>query len=137
MTVVVDTNVIAYLLLDTEPFRDEVHAFWASHDDVCAPASWEAELVNVIWLAVRAGVIDRDAGLEKLRLARALGIRSEPVSGLWEGALVRAVHADHPAYDTLFAELAVRIGAPLTTFDKRLLERFSEIARRPGTLMSA
>ena len=30
MTAVVDTNVIAYYLLGTEPFLDEVRQFWRS-----------------------------------------------------------------------------------------------------------
>ncbi|MGM0578004.1 MAG: type II toxin-antitoxin system VapC family toxin [Myxococcota bacterium] len=137
MTVVADTNVIAYLLLRTEPFVDEVRTFWASHDDIHAPASWQAELVNVLWLAVRAGVVDRSAGLERLRLADALGIRSAPVSDLWEGALTRATRADHAAYDTLFVELATRLGAPLATFDKALLASFPHIACRPHDLLEA
>ena len=134
MRIVVDTNVVAYFVLGTVPFRDEASAFWRKVDAPVAPASWEAELVNVVWLAVRAGVIDTGEGLDRLRLARTLDVEPVPVRGLWDGALARAVSHDHPAYDTLFVELAAREGVPLATFDRGLLARFPKLARRPGDL---
>src|SRR5262245_20447347 len=51
--VVVDTNVVAYYLLGTEPFADEARAFWRGGGAMSAPAHWQAELANVIWMAVR------------------------------------------------------------------------------------
>ena len=47
MTVVVDTNVVAYLLLGTERFVAESRRFMAVVDQGLAPALWEAELANV------------------------------------------------------------------------------------------
>ena len=134
MSVVVDTNVVAYFVLGTTPYRAEAAAFWRRADAPVAPASWEAELVNVIWCTVRAGVIDSGEGLDRLRLARALDVESVPVRNLWDGALARATSRDHPAYDTLFVELAARTGTLLATFDRGLLTRFPEVARRPRDL---
>jgi predicted nucleic acid-binding protein len=134
VTVVVDTNVIAYYLLRTEPFAREAREFWSARHTIRAPASWEAELANVVWMAVRARVMDRDAAIDKLRLADALGIRSESVRDLWEGALARAVSSNHPAYDTVFVELAIRLRAPLATFDEGLIAKFPEVAKRPRDL---
>ena len=48
MRVVVDTNVLAYYLLKTEPFVDELRGFWRRVEAAHAPASWEAELANVL-----------------------------------------------------------------------------------------
>ena len=132
MTVVVDTNVAAYHLLGTEPFREEASAFWQRVDAPIAPASWEAELANVIWLAARAEVFDAGEALLKLRLARGLDVEMVPVRSLWDGALARAVARNHPVYDTLFVELAAREAAPLVTFDQKLLELHPEVACRPG-----
>ena len=44
MIVVVDTNVVAYYLLGTEPFVDEVRQFWRAAEETWAPVHWEAEL---------------------------------------------------------------------------------------------
>ena len=131
---VVDTNVVAYYLLRTEPFAEEAARTFRLAGELLAPASWEPELANVIWQAVRAGVILRDEARRRLRLAARLGLVSVSVQGLWEGALVRALDGDHPAYDTLFVELAVRSGVPLVTFDGALLRKFPDVACRPGSL---
>jgi predicted nucleic acid-binding protein len=98
---------------------------------VAAPALWEAELVNTLWVALRLGSIEADQGIEKLELARGLGITTVPVQNLWEGAFVLASAHAHPAYDTLYVELARRLDVPLATFDERLREKFPGIAVRP------
>jgi len=135
VSIVVDTNVVAYNVLGTRPHRDECAALLRGRRELVALASWEAELVNMVWLAARHAVIDGAEGLERLRLASTLGIRSVAPSTLWQGALARAVAHEHPAYDTLFVELAVREGTRLATFDERLLELFPRIACRPGELI--
>ncbi|MGC4086150.1 MAG: hypothetical protein QM736_29520 [Vicinamibacterales bacterium] len=53
MKAVVDTNVIAHLLLGTEAFVDEAKACFNAVSRPIAPAHWEAELTNVVWMAVR------------------------------------------------------------------------------------
>ncbi len=131
VSAVVDTNVIAYYLLATEPFADEVSAFWRRFTEVSAPASWEAELVNVLWQAVRAQVVDLAQAQHRLELARQLGITSTPVRDLWASALVLAAASGQPAYDTVFVELALRLQVPLVTFDRKLLDAFPQVARRP------
>jgi predicted nucleic acid-binding protein len=134
MSVVVDTNVIAYFLLGTEKFVDEVRAFWAEVVDPIAPSSWEAELTNVLWMAARSKVLSEEEAVAKLDLVLGLGIRSVPVADLWKGALVRSIRSTISAYDTLFVELAVREGASLATFDGAVLQAFPTVARRPMDL---
>ena len=134
MRAVIDTNVIAYLLLGTEEFVAESRAFIANLDEGIAPALWEAELTNVIWMAVRQGVMPLEEGGKRLSAAAQLGIRSVPNQALWHGALVRAVRADIAAYDALFVELAIRESLPLATFDRGILTAFPGIAHRPGSL---
>ena len=134
VSAVVDTNVVAYYLLATEPFIDEVSAFWRQVSEVFAPASWEVELVNVLWLAIRAQVLDLAQAQHRLELARQLGISSTPVCDLWTSALALAAASGQPAYDTVFVELALRLEVPLVTFDRRLLDAFPQVARRPGAV---
>jgi predicted nucleic acid-binding protein len=132
---VVDTNVVAYFLLDTEPFQEECTRFWRALDEAIAPASWEAELTNVLWMAARQKVVDLEGALRRLDLARALGVRSVPVPSLWHGALARAHSSGIAAYDTLFIELAEREDLPFATFDGPVLTAFPDIAKRPGLLV--
>lgn len=134
MRAVVDTNVIAYLLLGTEGFREECERFWREVDDPIAPASWEAELTNVLWMAARKQVIDLPEALHRLELAKGLGVRSIAVSTLWSGALVRAHSSGLAAYDALFVELADREAVPLATFDEGVLKAFPKQAMRPRRL---
>jgi predicted nucleic acid-binding protein len=131
---VVDTNVIAYFLLGTESVREECERFWREVEDPIAPASWEAELINVLWMATRKNVLDLPEALHRLELARALGIHSVSSSSLWHGALVRAHGSGIAAYDTLFVELAEREGIPLATFDEPLIKAFPRLAMPPRKL---
>ena len=134
MRAVVDTNVIAYYLLKTEPFHREAREFWRAVDEPIAPSFWAAEFVNAVWAVTRSGAITPAEALERVRLASLLGLESIEVTSLWAGALSCALDADHPAYDTLFVELARREQVALVTFDKKLLARFPDVARRPNAL---
>ena len=136
MRAVVDTNVVAYFLFGTEPFAGETRRFWDAVREPIAPALWEAELANVVWMAIRSGVIEAHEGPKRLDLAARLGVHSVPSRELWHGAVTRAVRSGAAAYDTLFVELADRERLPLATFDKKVLSAFPEIAKRPGVLVA-
>jgi predicted nucleic acid-binding protein len=132
---VIDTNVVAYLLLGTEAFVNESRACFEHVATPLAPAHWEAELTNVVWMAVRARVLPAAEGPVRLGLARRLGIESIATATLCQGALLRAIESGVSAYDTLFVELAARSACPLLTFDKTVLKAFPDIARRPRDLL--
>ena len=131
MRAVVDTNVIAYFLLGTAGFRDECERFWREVNEPVAPASWEAELTNVLWMATRKHLVDLPEALHRLELAKGLGIRSVAVSSLWSGAFARAHASGIAAYDALFVELADREAVPLATFDEPVMRAFPRLAMRP------
>ena len=136
MKAVVDTNVVAYYMFGTEPFVDEVRRFWRTAEEPSAPAHWEAELANAIWMAVRMGVLSAEEGHQKLDMAARLGIESVTNRSLWQPALTRALSSGVPVYDALFVELAVQRNLRLVTFDKNVLKTFPKIAHRPGSLPS-
>lgn len=136
MKAVVDTNVVAYLILGTDRFVDEARSFMAALDEAWAPALWEAELANALWRAVRHNVLPLDEAAKRLTLADGLGIHSVANRTLWQGALVRAHATNVAVYDTLFVELAVREQVPLVTFDGGMLKAFPGIAVRPGSLLA-
>lgn len=135
MRAVVDTNVVAYFLMETQPFVDEARQFWLTVDEPVAPALWEAELANVVWLAVRAGIVRPEQGLRWLEMASGLGIHSVPSWTLWLGALDRSIASGIAVYGSLFVELAARQGIALATFDRKVLAAFPDIAKRPGDLV--
>ena len=132
MKAVVDTNVIAYYLLHSPEYEAETREFWSTLREPLAPALWEAEFANVVWMSVRAGAVSAAEGPAKLHLARRLGIRAVPTQTLWHGALFRAIETGVAIYDTLFVELAERERVSLVTFDQRLLRTWPDIARRPA-----
>jgi predicted nucleic acid-binding protein len=134
VTVIIDTNVVAYYLLGTEPFVAEVRQFWQTVAEASAPAHWEAELANAIWMAIRRGVLPREEGHQKLDMAARLGIRSVSIRSLWQPALTRAIDSGAAVYDALFVELAAQRNEFLATFDEDLLTKFPEIAKRPSSL---
>jgi predicted nucleic acid-binding protein len=132
---VVDTNVVAYLLLGTAGFIEEARRCFDTVSNPIAPAHWEVELTNVLWMAVRAGILPPEEGQARLGLARRLGIESVSTTTLCQGALLRSVSSGVAVYDTLFIELAARTDCPLVTFDKTLLRIFPDIAMRPRDLL--
>jgi predicted nucleic acid-binding protein len=132
---VVDTNVVAYLLLGTAGFIEEARRCFDTVSNPIAPAHWEVELTNVLWMAVRAGILPPEEGQARLGLARRLGIESVSTTTLCQGALLRSVSVGVAVYDTLFIELAARTDCPLVTFDKTLLRIFPDIAMRPRDLL--
>lgn len=135
MKAVVDTNVVAYFLLGTPKFVSEAREFWNRADELLAPAVWEAEIANVVWMATRAKVVTAQDASAKLALAGRLGILSINNRTLWHGALARSMSSGIAVYDTLFVELAEREGIALATFDGKVLKAYPEIAKRPRELL--
>lgn len=136
MKAVVDTNVVAYMLLGTEEYVDEARSFLEFAGGLLAPSLWEAELAKVLWMAARRKVLTIEEATNKLTLADRLGIHSVSNRTLWKGALVRAHQSGVAVYDSLFVELAVREELRLATFDAAVLKAFPNIAGRPAALMT-
>ena len=126
---------MAAALLGEESRGAEATRLLAAASTLLAPSHWKAELANVVWKAAVFHGLDRERCLDVLQLAESLPISSVDVAELWRGAVARAVAARHPAYDTLFVELAVREGAPLASYDAALRRRFPQVVRTPVTLL--
>jgi predicted nucleic acid-binding protein len=134
MSAVVDTNVVAYYLLGTEPFVVGARNFWQATDEPMAPAHWQTELTNVLWMAVRTGTLSASEGHRRLDFASRLRLRSVPIGSLWQNALTLSLDSGLSAYDTLFVALARRRRLPLVTFDKLVLKAFPDVAKRPSDI---
>jgi predicted nucleic acid-binding protein len=133
---VVDTNILAYYVLGTEPFNEELDGVFSMPLELIAPDSWQAEFLNVLWQTTRFREISLFHGLELLEEVGRLLSWTVPVVSLWREALVVAEEYNCSTYDTLFVALAEREGCDLLTYDKRLLTSFPKIARSPHQLLS-
>ncbi len=131
----VDTDVVAAALLGEPETGAQAERLLASRLELYAPVHWTAELSNVVWKAVRIGRLAKGTVDRVLSLAEALPIIAVPVAALWRGAVARAIANDHPVYDTLFVELATRLGARVASFDRQLRERFADRVRHPKDLL--
>jgi predicted nucleic acid-binding protein len=120
----------------TEPFAVEARHFWRRKGQPVAPAHWQAELANVLWMAVRTGALSAEEGHRRLDFAGRLRVRPVPIGSLWLSALTLSLASGLSAYDTLFVALARLRRLPLVTFDKQVLKAFPDVALRPGEISS-
>lgn len=129
---VVDANVLSYYLLRSEPFAEALSSFLPKTTDLLAPDLWRAELLNVLWMAVRHQRVPEETAGRLFRTAERLITRTVAASGLWRSALRLSCERAHPVYDTLYVALAQREKVPLWTYDKGILKCFPDVAERPG-----
>ena len=131
--IVIDTNVVAYHLLQTDPFAEEIQRLARREPDWVAPPLLRSELRNVLALQHR----ERDL---PIREAKKLAGQAE---ALFENALLEvesgtifdlAVQSDLSAYDCEYIALAQRMDVPLITYDENILDDFPGIAHEPGDM---
>jgi predicted nucleic acid-binding protein len=124
--IVVDTNLIAYLLLEGERTKQAEKALLADAE-WAAPLLWRSEFRNVLALYLRQEVISFDLALniaeeaELLMQGKEYELSSSEVLGL-----VAESHCS--AYDCEFVALAQSFRVPLVTSDKRILSEFPKTA---------
>ena len=122
--IVVDTNVIAYLLLPGE-HSDATRRAFARDPAWTAPVLWRSEFRSVLAGYMRKGELDvADAA----QLEQAAGTILEGAEFHPDGGRVlRLVAASRcSAYDCEFVALGEELGVPLVTTDARVLKDFPE-----------
>jgi len=134
--IVIDTDVVAAILLGQTDRSEEAAALVGACGELLVPSHFKAELGNVIWKSITFGNYPVDQAGALAAAADALGFTVVDVGELWQGALARAIAARHPVYDTLFVELAVRESVPMASFDRTLRERFSAVVKSPAALLA-
>ncbi|HEV7266189.1 MAG TPA: type II toxin-antitoxin system VapC family toxin [Falsiroseomonas sp.] len=114
---VLDASVVIKMVV-AEPGSDAARRLRGLR--LAAPDLIWAECANILWKAVRRGILE--APQAELACATLLRLPFEvvPSAGLLPAALQRAVTLDHPACDCLYLELAATLGLPLVTADRRL-----------------
>lgn len=132
--IVVDTNLLAYLLLPT-PYTAQAEAVMDKDSDWIAPGLIHSELRNVFLGAVRRGDIGLNDAL--FLLDRSIGLTTVPDKTMDGSAVFSlAMQSGCSAYDCEFVWLAGDLGLPLVTVDKKVLRAFSNLAVLPETFLS-
>jgi predicted nucleic acid-binding protein len=125
--IVVDTNVLAYLLLPG-PKTSLAEALLLDHPQWAAPPLWRSEWRNVLATYLRRNLLNLSAALALMQKAEAiLSAHDEPVSS--EQVLALASSSRCSAYDCEFVAAAQQLGVPLVTEDQMILSAFPLEAR--------
>lgn len=123
--IVVDTNILAYLLLPTEQTA-QAERLLLSRPGWAAPLLWRSELRNVLALYLRKRMLTLEQALVIQAEAEALLADAEyEVPSL--DVLRLAAGSDCSAYDCEFVALAQRLNTRLVTADRQLLRTFPDI----------
>lgn len=123
--VVVDASVALKWALDDEEhvaqavaLRDA--AVYGRRFEMVAPSLWVYEVTNGLVVAARRGRVDPAMGRRALRLILALGVRVADPAAV--DVYREAERFGISAYDAAYLALALAIGAPLWTGDRRFYE---------------
>lgn len=125
--IVVDTNVLAYLLLPG-PKTELAEILRQQDRDWVAPPLWRSELRNVLSGYLRRDLLQRSAAVVLMQEAEAiLSAHEEPVST--ELVLELVSTSQCSAYDCEFVAAAQQLDVPLVTEDRAILAAFPDRAQ--------
>jgi len=132
--IVVDTNIITYLLLPT-PYSDSVDSLYKLDSHWVAPALWKSEFRNVLALYLRKEIIALEKALQLQEKAESIMIHNEfDISS--SQVLTLVDKSSCSSYDCEFIALAHHLNAPLITQDKKLLREFPSTAVSVASFLS-
>jgi predicted nucleic acid-binding protein len=124
--IVVDTNIVAYLLINGDKTADAT-AVARKDSEWAGPRLWRSEMRNLLTLYVRRGVFSRQAAVLIMEEAL-ISMRDREFDVTSARVLELAETSGCTAYDCEFVSLAEKLGVPLVTSDKKLLAAFPTIA---------
>ena len=127
--VVVDTNILVYLLLPSD-FSLDVEKLYETDSDWCAPYLWKSEFRNVLAGYFRKQLISRDALEVFFEQAQAL-VRGNEYDVASSAIFELVKNSSCSAYDCEYIALAKELEVSCFTYDKKILQQFPTIATRP------
>jgi len=133
--IVVDTNVIAYLLIGgdqtitAEAVRN-IDAHWAM------PILWRSEMLSLLTLYVHRKVTPLDEAIQVMNTAGAM-LRGDEHTVRPERVLELASMSGHSSYDCEFVALAESLQVALVTFDRKLISAFPSVALSAESFVAA
>lgn len=127
--IVVDTNLVAYLLIEGEQTRP-AEAVLLKDPVWAAPILWRSEFRNLLLQYLRRQHLELPAAVRYMEEAEALFTgREYDVKS--SSVLELAQRSGCTAYDCEFVYLARELDAPLVTSDKNVLAAFPDVAFSP------
>jgi predicted nucleic acid-binding protein len=123
--IVVDTNVIAYLLIEGE-HTAQAELVWTKDLVWVAPKLWRSEFRNIVALYLRQGYLSLEDAQQLVNEAEALMGKEYEVTSEQILKLVAASRCS--AYDCEFVAIAQELNVPLITSDRKILTEFSNMA---------
>jgi predicted nucleic acid-binding protein len=119
-----DCSFAAALFLPDESSAkaEEVISSLPEGDEIWVPSLWWMEISNVTAMAVRRERLTHSEAVRVFHLAARWGLHTDAeLSGIGHLSLLDlAMEYSLTAYDAIYLELALRLGARLLTFDKAL-----------------
>jgi predicted nucleic acid-binding protein len=125
--IVVDTNIVAYLYLESE-FTARAEAQLRSDPEWAAPLLWRSEFRNILAGAIRRETLSFEEACQISREAESLLANNEHEVGS-QSVLELVRDSNCSAYDCEFAALADQLGVTLVTMDSKLLKAFPKLAK--------
>lgn len=132
MTIVVDANVLAALVVPTEyssQASEKMDGWLADDADLVSPALWSYEAVSAIRKYVASGTLTEQEAQDAVSDLLDLGIRDIRATGeLHRKALTWAERLkDFVAYDAAYLALAETLDVPFWTADSKLARKMKAL----------
>ena len=133
--IVVDTNVIGYMYLESKhsPLAEQA---WLKDAEWTAPLLWRSEFRNVLTLYIRKQWLTVEESLRIMTEALNL-MESQEFEVDSERVLRLAAESKCSAYDCEFVALALELGTSLVTVDKQILKDFPAVAVSLATFVGS
>ncbi|MBN1449454.1 MAG: type II toxin-antitoxin system VapC family toxin [Anaerolineales bacterium] len=132
--IIVDANLVAYLLLKTEK-ADLAERVFAKDAEWYVPILWRSEVRNIIVNYIRHNLLALPEALDIVEKAHTLfADREYFVSS--DHVLELAASSRCTAYDCEYVALAQQFGIPLVTFDKVVVQNFPAVAIFPRDFLN-
>jgi predicted nucleic acid-binding protein len=127
--IVVDANVIAYFLLQTEK-TEIAEKIWKKDMGWFAPLLWRSEVRNILINYIRHNLLTIEQA--QIVMDKAHDLMHEQEHLVSSARLLElAASSRCTAYDCEYVALAQQFGLPLITFDKAIVENFPTVAIFP------
>lgn len=126
--IVVDTNIIAYFLINGSSTVDATTAY--SKDPVwVSPTLWRSELRSVLRKYLKAGLMDLK-GATNVMLEAETVMQGQAIEPPSDAVLRLTTQSQCSSYDCEFIALAQTLGVKLVTGDDKISKEFPETAIR-------
>lgn len=132
--IVVDTNIIAYLLIPNDHFTELAINVLEKDKNWLAPALWRYELLSVLTSYHRKELINSEA-LKSIYNKACEIVETREVLNI--DLLLNCINNSKlSAYDCQYVAVARDNNLPLVTQDKKILREFPEVGISPDTFCS-